>query len=190
MYSMFWSTILLYALGAFVFVSAVMSLISAMPAALMYTGLGFFGTMFAPFLASKIMVPFLLSPRRPYANVLGIIRDPWVPPSAGVRGVTSVVLMTAWLYVLNSFVCRLIMLNSTGTVSDATVHTLALKLTLQSVAIYFLIHCIPFFKMLMSYVPVPLFDDMATGIPMAVLNLIMLWVFYGDSLLNLGTTFL
>lgn len=56
---MFWSTILLYALGAFVSVSVVMSLISAMPAALMYTGLGFFGTMFAPFLASKIMVPFL-----------------------------------------------------------------------------------------------------------------------------------
>ncbi|CAK0776715.1 hypothetical protein CVIRNUC_004408 [Coccomyxa viridis] len=71
-----------------------------MPAALMYTGLGFFGTMFAPFLASKIMVPFLLSPRRPYANVLGIIRDPWAPPSAGVRGVTSVVLMTGVIVVM------------------------------------------------------------------------------------------
>lgn len=187
---MFWSTVLLYGLAAFVCVSAVMGLVSAMPASLMYTGLGFFGTMFAPFLASKVTVPFLLSPRRPYANVLGIIRDPWVPPSAGLRGVTTVVLMTVWLYILNSFVCRLIMLNATGTAIDATVHTLALKLTLQSVAIYFAIHCIPFLKMLMSYIPVPFFDDMAAGIPMAVLNLIMLWVFYGDSLLNLGTTFL
>jgi uncharacterized membrane protein (DUF485 family) len=84
----------------------------------------------------------------------------------------------------------LIMLNAKGSASDATVHTLALKLTLQSVAIYFAIHCIPFLKMLMTYIPVPLFDDLATGIPMAVLNLIMLWVFYGDSLLDLGTTFL
>jgi hypothetical protein len=187
---MFWRSILLYGVGAFVFVSAVMGLISAMPAALMYTGVGFFGTMFAPFLASKIVVPFLLSPRRPYAGVLGVVHDPWVPPSAGLRGVMSVVLMTAWLYILNSFVCRLIMLNAKGSASDATVHTLALKLTLQSVAIYFAIHCIPFLKMLMTYIPVPLFDDLATGIPMAVLNLIMLWVFYGDSLLDLGTTFL
>lgn len=187
---MFWSTILLYGLCAFVSVSAVMGLISAMPAALMYTGVGFFGTMFAPFITSKVVTPFLISPRRPYAGILGVIRDPWAPPSAGLRGTLSVVLMTAYLYILNSFVCRLIMLNSKGSASDSTVHTLALKLTLQSVAVYFAIHCIPFLKMLMTYVPVPLFDDLAAGIPMAVLNIIMLWTFYGDTLLNLGTTFL
>ena len=138
----------------------------------------FFGSLFAQFLAEVVFLPMLWSPRRIYADMLGINKTPWEPPSFFTKNI----IISVSMFFFIKYICLMAFQVYTLRKCSKKNYEVSLKATntpaAVGIVIYMLLYFIPIIRVpiMMFKQFIPFIQNLVYGIPMSIMVTFMYYI--------------
>lgn len=140
----------------------------------------------SPIISSKVIFPYVISPRRFYAALLGKDKDPWHPPSGIVTLLCVHSILLMYLLCVSHTILKLISFKRCGISRSEIIWKYAIKMTSFAYVIFLLFRYTAILgasvDLLFSWLPFA--GDLIMGIPMAIFGVIMLLLRYEEALVE------
>lgn len=140
----------------------------------------------APTISFRFIFPYVISPRRFYAGLFGIDKDPWAPPREITMTFLTHFCLIVYLFMVSYIVIQLLSLRRLGVCHKNIAIKYALKLTIINYIIFLICRSSTLLGGTIDMVTfwIPFADDMIVALPMAFASTFLMIFRFQDEIMK------